>query len=53
MILFFAIDGDFEVSPLPRFVSSDIPAQYEPVKQDEHIRRELDRAYAHAENVKS
>jgi isopenicillin N synthase-like dioxygenase len=27
MILFFAIDGDFEVSPLPRFVSSDIPAQ--------------------------
>jgi isopenicillin N synthase-like dioxygenase len=44
MILFFAIDGDYEVAPLPQFVSEDNPAQYDSITQDEHIRRELERA---------
>ncbi len=47
MILFFAVDGDYEVAPLPQFVSDENPPQYEPVTQDEHIRRELDRADAY------
>jgi len=49
MILFFAIDGDFMVEPLPHFVSEDNPAQYDSVTQDEHIRREMDRANANLE----
>lgn len=44
MILFFAVDGDYTVAPLPQFVSLENPPQYEPVTQDAHIRRELDRA---------
>ncbi len=47
MILFFAVDGDYTVKPLPQFVSEDNPAQYDPMTQDEHIRRELDRANAY------
>ncbi len=49
MILFFAIDGDYTVEPLPNFVSEKHPAQYDPVTQDDHIRRELDRAYTYLE----
>jgi isopenicillin N synthase-like dioxygenase len=51
MILFFAVDGDYEVAPLPQFVSADKPAQFESVTQDEHIRRELDRANAYLKAV--
>ena len=47
MILFFAIDGDYEVEPLPQFVSEDNPAQYDSITQDAHIRREMDRANAY------
>ena len=47
MILFFAIDGDYTVEPLPHFVNKENPAQYDPVTQDEHIRREMDRANAY------
>ncbi len=47
MILFFAIDGDYEVAPLPQFVSDEKPAQYEPITQDDHIREEMDRANAY------
>ena len=49
MILFFAIDGDYTVAPLPGFVSKENPAQYEPVTQDGHIRREMDRANVYLE----
>ena len=49
IILFFAVDGDYEVAPLPRFVSTGHPAQYEPVTQDDHIRREMDRSNANLE----
>ena len=48
LVLFFALDGDFVVRPLPRFVSAERPAAYEPVSQDEHIRAELDRASENA-----
>jgi len=47
MILFFAIDGDYEVAPLAQFVSDEKPAQYDPITQDEHIREEMDRANAY------
>ena len=47
MILFFAIDGDYEVKPLPHFVSKDNPAQYDSITQDEHISEEMDRANAY------
>jgi len=49
MILFFAIDGDYQVAPLPHFVSAENPPQYEAVTQDAHIRREMDRANAYLE----
>lgn len=51
MILFFAVDGDYEVAPLPQFVSDEHPAQFEPVTQAEHIRHELDRANAYRRKV--
>lgn len=46
MILFFALDGAYEVTPLPQFVSADHPAGYTPVTQDQHIDDELARAAA-------
>jgi isopenicillin N synthase-like dioxygenase len=46
LILFFALDEDFEVSPLPQFVTPDKSAAYEPVKQGAHIAAELARASA-------
>lgn len=46
MVLFFALDGDYEVTPLPQFIGSEIPARYIPVTQDDHIRIELERAAA-------
>ena len=44
MVLFFAVDGDFAVSPLPRFVSPEAPDKYGTITQDEHIENELRRA---------
>lgn len=44
MVLFFAVDGDYEVAPLEHFTSPDNPARYAPVTQDEHIKIELERA---------
>jgi isopenicillin N synthase-like dioxygenase len=52
MILFFAIDGNYEVAPLPHFVSEDNPAQYDSITQDEHIRQEMDRANAYLNDAK-
>jgi isopenicillin N synthase-like dioxygenase len=51
IILFFAIDGDYEVAPLPQFVSKNNPAQYDSITQDEHIRREVERADAYLEQA--
>ncbi|MFT5139227.1 MAG: isopenicillin N synthase-like dioxygenase [Lysobacterales bacterium] len=44
MVLFFAIDGDFSVAPLPRFVSSKKPDRYGAITQDQHIEQEIKRA---------
>jgi isopenicillin N synthase-like dioxygenase len=44
MVLFFALDGDFEVAPLPRFITAERPSRYPPTTQDAHIERELQRA---------
>ena len=46
MVLFFAMDGDYEVAPLEQFTGPDNPASFKPVTQDEHIRAELKRAAA-------
>ena len=51
MILFFAVDGDYTVAPLAQFISTDKPAQYEPVTQDEHIARELERSNAYLQEA--
>ena len=52
IILFFAVDGDYEVAPLPQFVSAEKPATYDPVTQNDHIRREMDRSNAYLEAQK-
>lgn len=51
MILFFAVDGDYTVAPLPQFVSVESPSQYKPVTQDEHIERELERSNAYLQDA--
>lgn len=48
MVLFFAVDGEYAVKPLPQFVSSGMPSRYETVTQAEHIDRELQRANANS-----
>ena len=50
LILFFALDDDFEVSPLPQFVTPDKPSAYEPVKQGAHIAAELANAHSNQES---
>ncbi len=51
MILFFAFDGDYEIVPLPKFVSKENQARYEPVTQNEHIERELERSNAYLQEA--
>ena len=46
LILFFAVDGHYEVAPLPAFVSDLNPPRYAAITQAEHIRNELARATA-------
>jgi isopenicillin N synthase-like dioxygenase len=53
MILFFAVDGDYTVAPLPRFISPENPARYDPVTQGEHIARELERSNAYRQAASS
>ncbi len=48
MILFFALDGAFEATPLPQFIGPDTPSAYPPVTQDRHIEAELRRAAANS-----
>jgi isopenicillin N synthase-like dioxygenase len=52
LILFFAVDEDCEVSPLPQFVTAKNQVRYKSITQGEHIRRELARAEAYAEKAK-
>ncbi len=48
MVLFFAVDGDYSVAPLPQFITPDRPAAYPPITQDAHIEQELERAMANS-----
>lgn len=50
MVLFFALDGDYVVEPMSQFTGPDNPARYAPVSQDDHIRKELERAAANKQN---
>ena len=50
MVLFFAVNGDYEVSPLPQFTGPDAPSRYTPVTQDQHIRNELEQAAANQQS---
>lgn len=49
IILFYAVDGDQEVAPLPGFVGPDRPARYPPVGQYAHIRNEVERSIGYQE----
>ena len=51
MVLFFAVDGDYQVAPLPQFTGPNRPALYTPVTQEEHIRHELERTVANASST--
>ena len=53
MVLFFAVDGDYEVAPLEHFTSPGNPVRYAPVTQDEHIRIELERAAGNVKGVRA
>lgn len=44
LILFFALDAGFEVTPLSQFVDAEHPPAYAPVTQGEHIARQLEAA---------
>lgn len=49
IILFYAVDGDQVVAPLPRFVGPDRPPRFPPVGQYAHIRNEVERSVANQE----
>jgi isopenicillin N synthase-like dioxygenase len=51
MILFFAVDGDYTVEPLPGFTGPENPVKYDPITQDEHIARELERSSAYLKEM--
>ena len=44
VILFFAVDPEHVIAPLPQFVSEANPPRYAPTTQGEHIKAELERA---------
>jgi isopenicillin N synthase-like dioxygenase len=44
VVLFFAVDPEHVIAPLPPFVSETRPARYEPTTQGGHIQAELERA---------
>ncbi len=48
IVYFFAVDGDYAVSPLPQFIGPEKPDRYGTITQDQHISQELARAAAHS-----
>ena len=44
VVMFFAVNDDEIVAPLPEFVSDSNPARFNAVKQREHLQNELERA---------
>jgi len=53
VILFFAVDPEHVIAPLPRFVSQENPARYAATTQGEHIQRELERAHRNRDEAPS
>jgi isopenicillin N synthase-like dioxygenase len=50
VVMFFAVDEDVLVEPMPPFVSARNPAKYPPTRQQRHIERELERAQKHRDS---
>jgi isopenicillin N synthase-like dioxygenase len=44
IVMFFAVNEDEVVAPLPAFVAADQPARYPPVRQRDHLASELEKA---------
>ena len=53
VILFFAVDPEHVIAPLPQFVSEAQPARYAPTTQGDHIRDELERARRNRDEERS
>lgn len=53
VILFFAVDPEHVIAPLPRFVSEANPPRYAPTTQGEHIKAELERARRNRDELRS
>jgi isopenicillin N synthase-like dioxygenase len=49
--LFFALDGDYPISPLPAFVDAHGSPRYPVVTQDQHIQQQLAHAKANQERA--
>ena len=44
IVMFFAVNDDEIVCPLPQFLSENNPAKYDAVRQRDHLNRELEKA---------
>ena len=44
IVMFFAVNDDELISPLPEFVNEHNPAKYAAVRQRDHLTRELEKA---------
>ena len=53
VILFFAVDPEHVIAPLPQFVTQANPSRYEPTTQGGHIQRELERARRNRDQLRS
>lgn len=53
VILFFAVDPEHVIAPLPKFVSEARPSRYPATTQGEHIKRELERAHRNRDQLGS
>lgn len=51
IVMFFAVNEDEIIAPLPRFVSDERPAAHPPVRQRDHIDAEIERAERNREAV--
>lgn len=48
IVMFFAVNENIEIAPLPQFVSATTPSRYAPITQAEHIDNEIARAKQNA-----
>ena len=49
--MFFAVNDNIVVEPLPQYVDAENPTAYEPVTQRTHIDREIERSEEQREAV--